>query len=348
MPKSALLSIYAARCRGGDGAGLEEILPRARTTYFAFGRQALAEGLSRAGVRGGDRVLLPALICGEVMASLAALGAEARFYAIDETLQVDERSLADADHSQIKAVVAVNYFGFPQPLEGLRRLSREHGALLIEDNAHGFLSNEGCVPLGRRGDLGVFSLRKTLSLPNGAALVDNRKVASTGPALSFRSSPVRQEYRYRVKQGVKRLIELGGLGAGRSLFALLRARRQFASRPTRPADFLPEEGISSLAETLLRRCHLESERKRRRELFEYFNAELKRIPGVRPIFEKLPEHVVPLGCPFFSSRRGSPLFDELWKRFGVPVLEWPDILPAAVGSEIPPHYRQISFVPFLW
>lgn len=348
MPESALVSIYAARCRGGDGAGLEEVLPRTRTTYFAFGRQALAEGLSRAGVRAGDRVLLPGFICGEVMASLAVLGAEARFYTVDETLQVNEQSLADAETHRVKAVVAVNYFGFPQRLEGLRRWSRERGALLIEDNAHGFLSNEGFVPLGRRGDLGVFSLRKTLSLPNGAALVDNRNVAPAGPGLPFLSSPLRQECRYRLKHEVKKLIELGGLRAGRGIFASLRAVRQFANRPTRPAESLPEEGFSRLSETLLRRCHLESERNRRRELFEYFNEELARIPGVRPVFDKLPDHVVPLGYPFLSNRRDPSLLDVLWKRFGVPVLVWPDILPAALGSEVPSHYQQISFVPFLW
>ena len=47
---------------------------------------------------------------------------------------------------------------------------------IIEDNAHGFLSNdEKGVCLGSRTDIGLLSIRKSAFLPNGAAMIINNK-----------------------------------------------------------------------------------------------------------------------------------------------------------------------------
>ena len=71
--------------------------------------------------------------------------------------------------------MTVNYFGFPQPFEEIRKFCKENNLNFIEDNAHGFLSCLNGKPLGSFGDVSVVSFRKTLSTFNGAALVINNR-----------------------------------------------------------------------------------------------------------------------------------------------------------------------------
>ena len=137
--------------------------------YFSLARHALAAALHAAGIGAGARVLLPEFICRDVLAAVAAVGATPCWYATAADLS------PAADQSawpQAAAVIAVNYFGFAQDLAMFRRYTSRTGAILIEDNAHGFLSrNPDGQWLGCRADIGLFSFRKTVSRLNGAACV---------------------------------------------------------------------------------------------------------------------------------------------------------------------------------
>lgn len=350
----ALLSLYTARCSDGNGSGVNLILPSNRTRFYGYGRQALAEGLRRVGVGPKDVVLLPGFICYELLASLAVMGATPRFYEVDETLRTDADSLECAGAGGVRAVVAVNYFGFPQPLDPFREWCRAHGAALIEDNAHGFLSADGEVPLGRRGDLGMFSLRKTLSLPNGAALVDNRYDEIDVNGLSFQGPCHGAEWRYRAKTPLKRLIELTGLRGARVVLSSVRMFRQAATGVANPVaacdreTVIPQEAVSPLTARLLRRCNLSAERRRRRTLYQACRELFADVTDVRPLFSGLPDGVVPQSFPFLYTGKDSRSLIDAWWRRGIPILSWPDYLPSAVQLHAPDHYRRVMFVPFLW
>jgi hypothetical protein len=248
----------------------------------------------------------------------------------------------------------VNYFGFPQPLAPFRAWGRARGAALVEDNAHGFLSADGAAPLGRRGDLGVFSLRKTLALPNGAALVDNRSGAtSLAAAGAYRVSARTAERRYRAKAAVKRLMGVGGVGVARGVVTAIRLARLVVTgsalpRPAPDAETaMPQETFAPLAARLLTRLDIEAERARRHALFARSAGLLAGVPDVVPLFGSLPEGVVTQGFPFLYMGAGAEAFIGTWWRRGVPVQRWPD-LPAAVESTAPLHYRRLMLVPFLW
>ena len=105
---------------------------------FSLGRYALLAALRVTGVSPGDKVLVPGFICRDLLASIHAVQGTPVFYPVDRTLA--PQSLLAAQGA--KAILAVNYFGFPQSLEPFRRYCAEHGASLIEDNAHGFLSRD--------------------------------------------------------------------------------------------------------------------------------------------------------------------------------------------------------------
>src|SRR6266550_4661429 len=92
---------------------IEDLLAPAALRYFSYGRVALAEALKWAGLKKGESVLLPEFICREVAAAVSSAGGISAYYPVGKNLQ------PSSDLSRFppaRAVVAVNYFGFPQNL----------------------------------------------------------------------------------------------------------------------------------------------------------------------------------------------------------------------------------------
>ncbi|MBV5336924.1 MAG: DegT/DnrJ/EryC1/StrS aminotransferase family protein, partial [Deltaproteobacteria bacterium] len=119
--------------------------------FYSLARHALVAGLRALAIGVGHTV-----------------GATAVYYPVDVKLQP---AIDPVDWPCADAVVAVDYFGFAQPLAPFEKYCAKTGARLIEDNAHGFLScDESGQWLGSRGEIGLFSLRKTFLMVNGAAL----------------------------------------------------------------------------------------------------------------------------------------------------------------------------------
>ena len=353
--RTRLLRIFTATGTHGDGEGVERFLPPARTTLCGYGRQALAIALHRVGIAAGDLVLLPGFICRDLLGAVRTVGADVRFYDIDEQFHIVGESLDRAACARVRAVVAVNYFGFPQPLNECLAWCHARGAVLIEDNAHGFLSADQDVPLGRRGDLGIFSLRKTLALPNGGALVDNRPggVHTREGAPRFDGSSLRTEMAWGAKRAAKRAMALGGSSAVRPLIGSIRGLRRLATgsaidvTPPHAEIAIPQQALASRTPGLLRRVAVREESTRRRSLYRACRTILEGSAEVRPLFSELPEHVVPQGFPFIYLGNEPGLFAERWWRRGIPMVRWPD-LPHAVEPDAPPHYHRVMLVPFLW
>jgi hypothetical protein len=353
--RQVVLAIFSGNGATGDREGLDRFLPDDRTTYCAYGRQALTLGLERLGIGPGDLVLVPGFVCRELLGAVRVVGADVRFYDVDEELRIVPHSLdRRGGAGTVRAVVVVNYFGFPQRLDDVAAWCRTRGASLIEDNAHGFLSADDEVPLGRRGDFGIFSLRKTLALPNGAALVDNRIDAPVRPGrIAFDGSCGRSNMRWYAKWAARRVIALGGRPIMRSLLGSVRLLRHAAtgsSVPTSTAESeftIPLERLSAHTAHALRRFAPQTEVDRRRTLFEQCRALLAGAAEIRPLFAELPRGVVPQGFPFLYRGEQPDRFVEEWWRKGLPIVRWPE-LPAAIAASAPPHYRRVMVVPFLW
>lgn len=346
-----ILSVYCPP-RPRNRWHFDELFEDSSINYFAYGRQALAHGLRLCGVGQGDHVLIPSYICRDVLSSLRAVGADPLYYDVDKGLQarLDPETTPFA-----RAVLAVNYFGFPQELDAFRRYCERTGASLIEDNAHGLFSRDqdGCL-LGTRGDLGVFSLRKTLPLPNGAALVINRpdlkaRLPKQGP---FELSS--GDAFFNRKQMLRRIIKLTGLQGAKILISMLRLVRQLVTGASIPLPdpegerLLPEpvncspvvkEGIDSADPGI--------ETKRRRALYYIFDEFVRARHECTPLFQDLPKGVVPYGYPFFCGDEDFEGIErELFKN-GLLCITWPG-LPSAVRDSCPPFYHKTRLIPLLW
>jgi hypothetical protein len=299
-------------------------------------------------VGAGNHVLVPSLVCREVLASVHVVGATPLFYPVTPQLS----AAFDADESAgAAAVIAVNYFGFPQPLDALQRYCSRTGAALIEDNAHGFLSRDQDGRwLGSRGDAGVFSFRKTIAVPDGGAVVFNR--AGVGEAPEPR--PIHGvPTRYRLKQGFRRIARR--LGPARTFRAIgaIRTARRMATGHTLPVS-APDAEVrihekprpTALLYRDISVAQPELEVERRRALYELAGRLLDGTDA-RPAYRCLPPNTVPYGFPFFARAELAPSVAALLGRHGLQSVRWPD-LPDPFAASAPPHYRQLAVVPFLW
>jgi dTDP-4-amino-4,6-dideoxygalactose transaminase len=147
---------------------------REGTVYFYRARNALYHLVRALGLAPGESVLVPDYHSGNEVAAILAAGAAVRYYPIRRSLEPDLDTLARLCRSNARALLAIHFFGWPQPLPELLALCRERGMILIEDCALSFLSEADGRPLGTFGDYAVYCLYKSVPVPNGAALGQNR------------------------------------------------------------------------------------------------------------------------------------------------------------------------------
>ena len=316
----------------------------AEVSYFAFARHAIVEALRRSGVGHGDRVALPGFICRDVLASIAVLGAEPLFYDVSESLRPTA-----LDHVQpVKAIIAVDYFGFPQDLTPFRSYCSRTNAHLIEDNAHGLFSrDERGELLGLRGEFGILSLRKTFHVSTGAALLDRNSAGISMPCIE------RGEGAHAVRFVVSRFERRTGIPAFAAMRATIRTARRLLGKPSIESGSSDDEsqlpaamaiGCRSLAR--LNELDVDVERTRRRTLFARVVEDLRDTPHVRLLHDLLDDFTVPYGVPFRYDGPGTPPLRAVERRHHVVVMQWP-ALPTAIADSAPVHYRNVWLANFL-
>jgi hypothetical protein len=318
--------------------------------YYSLARHALLQTLQLADVGPGKTVLLPEFLCRDLLAPLAFLRATPVWFAVDEGL---EPIISPADWPVAAAVLAVNYFGFAQDLSPFRTYVARTGAVLIEDNAHGFLSRDDDGNwLGLRAPYGLFSIRKTLRIPDGAALMvnDSQGQERLHMQLPFDGPGLNPAQLHKAR--MRRIPMLGD--------ALLRTSTVLARqmRRLRTGSELPQPDPHSEVELpaganpwfglrdALRNVDVDAEILRRREAYAAC-AELAARAGVDPVFKELPVHCAPYGFPFRSDAAGRQIMQGFADRHGFDLVTWPD-LPGAIVEHAPEHYRNVLMVNFLW
>lgn len=332
---------------------LKDFAVHDRLRLFSLGRWALVEALRLASAR-GKKVLLPNFICREVLASLRAAGAEAAYYPVNPSLglAVDPENLPPA-----AAILAVDYFGFPQDMEPFEEYCRNSGAVLIEDNAHGLFSRDVLGrPLGTRAHLGILSPRKTLQIPNGGALLVNdaalwpqtQEQLRCADGISESSTHGFLERRRLARAfaplfGARFMTEV--ISRTRAVRRDPAARDKTDARSASEALF-PLEPEPCLGLLTITCADPETEKIRRRELYALCEDTL-RPAGIKPLFPNLPAGTVPYGYPFRATSETLTRATALLRRNGLLCDYWPD-LPTAVASLAPDYLSNIFLAHFLW
>jgi hypothetical protein len=250
-------------------------------------------------------------------------------------------------------VLAVNYFGFPQDLAPFQAYAERTGAVVIEDNAHGYLSRDQAGRwLGCRTGLGLFSLRKTLRIPDGGALW-------LGEAFAGRELPAQLPFDgvgvnpAQLTKARLRGLLLVGEWAYRLSTTLARALRKWRtgsdvpaadpdSQQTLPASAHPWAGLL----LALAGCVVSAEIERRRAAYVRC-AEVGEQAGAMPVFAALPPHCAPYAYAYRGDGAALASMQAHAARHGFDLVSWPD-LPTDIVDQAPTHYRDVFLVNFLW
>ena len=150
--------------------------PNARTAF-----KALLKSLD---LSPEDEILLPAYIGWSkaegsgVFDPIREVGVKHRFYRVTRQLAIDFDDLRGQIASgHPRLLLIIHYFGYPdRNLADIAEYARNHGVLVVEDEAHALYSDWIGGICGRSGDAAIISLHKMLPFASGGLLILNDPV----------------------------------------------------------------------------------------------------------------------------------------------------------------------------
>ncbi|PPB57884.1 DegT/DnrJ/EryC1/StrS family aminotransferase [Campylobacter hyointestinalis] len=320
---------------------LNEIYKDFKIYLYPYARYAFLETLKTLNIKS---IYIPSFICRDMLAPINTLGIKYYFYDLDIKLNPILKDI------RCDAILMVNYFGFAANLSIFEKYKSVFNSIIIEDNAHGFLSrDENERLLGTRGDIGLLSIRKTIFLPNGGAvLINNPKFKD----LNFQSAICKtssEDLKYNNKCKLKKCLILSSFG----IFIVLLRRfiRYLKSGNAIPLpDLKSEENMPNQSNLTpkLKDMNIDIdiifEINRRRSL--YFKVcKYAKLFEIEPIYQ-LNDFTVPFEFAFIDNGRYRQFQRYLYLK-GLFVLPWPD-LPDEITDKSPKFYKNVKVVPFLW
>jgi hypothetical protein len=294
---------------------------------------------------------MPEYICRDLLSSLNAMGIIAAYYPIGDDLKP---ATSFNQWPIAKAVLAVNYFGFPQNLNVFREYCDKYSAVLIEDNAHGFLSQDSLgMNLGFRGDIGIFSFGKTVMLASGSAVSFSNNLALEGEPEQLPFVDSGKNIFLKIKYFLHRIPILSVIASNFVVRIVRKIRRittgyEIEISSVHSEQIIPDHpNPSKSLLKVLNSIDFSKERARRRRIYlEYCN--IIKDFGADPVFPFLLEKVVPYGIPFFASDDvAKKIQDFAASMSGYDVFRWPE-LPEEIHKKYNPLYRKIWVINFLW
>lgn len=280
-------------------------LDEPRVGFFSRARHGLWHGLELLGMAPGDEVLAPAYHHGSEVEALTRAGLRCRFYEAQADLEPAADELEGLVGPRTRALHLIHPLGLPRDAPRWRRWCDERGLLLIEDAAQSWLGSVDGEPVGRFGDLAIFSLYKTVAVPDGGIAVPSPELRpDRTPRSGLRGVVGRHRSWARQHVGVPRR------GPDRSERAPYSPERDFALGD-------PGSAASRATRYLLPRLADPATADRRRDNYRRLLAALgDRVP---PPFGELPEGACPMAFPV-SVRERHAAIDGLSRR-GVQALD---------------------------
>ena len=142
--------------------------------YFNSGRDALLYGLKSINIHPKSSIIIPGYICNSIILPLKNAGYNLIFIDVDKELNIPLKKIDELTKlNNINALLIVNYFGFFSNVIDVVDYCKNKNIRVIEDCAHGFLSELNGRKAGSFGDISIFSKRKVLPIHDGGALKIN-------------------------------------------------------------------------------------------------------------------------------------------------------------------------------
>jgi dTDP-4-amino-4,6-dideoxygalactose transaminase len=155
---------FSRRCQ----AILERELGAARVLLTTSCTHALEMTALLLDIQPGDEVILPSFTFVSSVNAYVLRGARPVFADIrPDTLNLDERLLEGLITERTRAIMPVHYAGVACEMEPILAAAARAGAVVVEDNAHGFLGRWRGRMLGSLGALSTLSFHETKNFTSG-------------------------------------------------------------------------------------------------------------------------------------------------------------------------------------
>jgi len=147
----------------------------AHSLLMADGTAALTTALSALGVGAGDEVIMPPFTFVATFESIIAAGATPIVAEVDESLCLSPESAEEYITPRTKVIMPVHMCGASADLDGLERLAKKKGLILVEDACQAFGASYRGRALGTIGAAGCYSFdfNKMITCGEGGAVVTN-------------------------------------------------------------------------------------------------------------------------------------------------------------------------------
>ncbi|MDQ0317621.1 DegT/DnrJ/EryC1/StrS family aminotransferase [Amorphus orientalis] len=150
-----------------------EAFGHAHALGVSSGTAALSIAMAALDIGPGDEVLVPGYLWVSCVSAVVRSGAIPRLVDIDETFCIDPEDLERKIGPRSRAVLCVHMSGAPGRIGEIARICKARGLALIEDCAQAAGAKSGGTPVGRFGDIAIFSfqLNKNLTSGDGGMIV---------------------------------------------------------------------------------------------------------------------------------------------------------------------------------
>lgn len=333
-----------------------------RMIHLFWARNAIFHGLRALEIKPGDNVLIPSYHCRSLVEPILEYGSAVKFYNMGIDLEPDLNDVERQIDSRTRAILAIHYFGFPQPIQKFRDLCDTRKLYLIEDCAHVLARRTtDRVRLGDSGDISIFSWRKFLPIYDGGQLVINN------PKLKFDAALDKGDFLFRLKVAkntFERLFEDSRGGRLRklaffpnvasSLSRCLAHLYNSAAKARQVNSYAVEFDLksvnlamSSISKHILDRTVISEITEKRRSNYVRLANSVNGMAGVSPLFTSLPENVCPWIFPLLV--HGKKDFQMLLRAKGIPATSWGGVIHPSLPLQYFPKarvlYDSLMFIP---
>lgn len=315
----------------GVERSLKPWLPDGRTCYVSNGRSAIYRALIELQISRGAAALLPSYLCDSVVASFRAHRCPLLFFSVDRFLRLDLDEIEGKIRANdVRVLFIIHYFGFPvAEISELKQLCLDYHVVLIEDCAHALFSQCDGKFLGSAGDASIFSLRKSLAIPEGGILNLRGQEYCNDPS---------EGCRWKAGEFIGLMRELFywlEFQMSFSIRTLLLSADRFRGRVYELDRCNPigeDNSMGKISGFFMNRLRPEGIAAARRKNFCYWLENLHRLrgPGI-PLFQTLPEGICPIGFPVLVENRDE-VRHMLYRR-GIAMRTYWDVLPYEIDKD---------------
>ena len=337
--------------RRTNGAQQPSILDLPHASIVSRGRAAIALALADAGVGAGDTVLMPAYNCPAMIAGVRAAGAQAQFFPVTESLEIEPRDVLRAADERTRAVLIPHFFAWRQSKALFDSLANDTSWFVLEDCAHAFFGAHDGDVVGSWGHAAIASVAKFFPSRWGGV------VASARRPLSVRLTPSSSMYQLKLAaNAAEEAAQFGRLAfasAGvRALLGAVSTLRGKRAAPAQAAEAATAAEDTSYADVDLGRLHEQGgwwvmqqladrgsfapRAARRLEMFRQLHEALRDLRLARPLLADRPPDFPPYVYPLLLQEQPDQHFQALRER-GVPMFRW-EHSPAG-RCAVTDHYR---------